>query len=166
MDASLRESKRSPMNHQLNRKALLGQSGAAALALFLMLAAGCKNQAPVRTDQQVTADVQGKISGEGALNGQDIQVTVVNGVATLSGTVTDEASRALAGNDSGTVEGVRTVVNNLTVQAGRRSPALGTAAPRPAPAPKESGKRHRQEHHPDRPQEAQAVQSVAPPQPV
>ncbi len=30
--------------------------------------------------------------------------------------MSDDASRALAGNDSGTISGVKTVVNNLTVQ--------------------------------------------------
>jgi BON domain len=106
--------------------------GAVALALVLGLAAGCKNQAAARNDQQLTSDIQAKINGESALTGQNIQVSVVNGIATLSGTVTDEASRALAGNDSGTVTGVRTVVNNLTVQ-----PAQPAAAPLPSPPGRE-----------------------------
>lgn len=138
------------------------------LGMVLMAAAGCKNQA-ARTDQQITSDVQAKISGEGALNGQDIQVSVANGVATLSGTVTDEASRALAGNDSGTVEGVRTVVNNLTVQPARPAPAsVAPKAPQAAPAVKEADKRHRKDRNQDRPQEARAVQdaAAAAPQPV
>ncbi len=87
-----------------------------ALAFTLMVAAGCRTQAPAPTDQQIATNVQTKISGESALTGQNIQVSVVNGVATLSGTVADPASRALAGNDTGSVAGVKTVVNNLTVQ--------------------------------------------------
>ncbi|HEV2445254.1 MAG TPA: BON domain-containing protein [Candidatus Sulfopaludibacter sp.] len=156
------------MMHRFSRIALVGPAASAVLAIALLAVAGCKNQ-PARTDQQITADVQAKISGEGALNGQDIQVSVVNGVATLSGTVTDEASRSLAGNDSGTVNGVRTVVNNLTVHPGRPAPAAGTAPSQPAPstpAPRDSGKRRRQDRVPDRPQEAQAAQDVTPPQPV
>lgn len=125
-----------------------------------------------RTDQQLTSDIQAKISGEGALNGQNIQVSVVNGVATLNGTVSDEASRALAANDSGTVNGVRTVVNNLTVQPGQ--PAAGSASPsQPTPAPSQppvrnsdSGKRRRSDRNEARPQEAQTVQPAAAPEPV
>lgn len=119
-------------------------AGAAILALALGLAAGCKKQQPaeqpvVRTDQQVASDIQAKINGETALAGQNIQASVANGVATLSGTVTDEASRALAGNDSGTVKGVTTVVNNLTVQ-----PAQPTqAAPPQAPVQEKKAKHER-----------------------
>ena len=126
------------------------------LALALTLAVGCKNQQPAagqtgqggqpgqqeaRTDPQITGDIQAKIQGESALGGQNIQVSVSNGVATLSGTVADEASRALAGNDSGTVLGVKTVVNNLIVQ-----PAQHASAPPPARAPKEQPRHDRVSH--------------------
>ena len=102
------------------RKSMWGSAAAAALTVVLVFAAGCKTHPAARTDQQISADVQAKISGESALASQNIQVSVANGVATLSGTVTDEASRALAGNDSGTVDGVKTVVNNLTSSRGSR----------------------------------------------
>jgi hypothetical protein len=110
----------------------------AMLALGLM--AGCKTQQSAqqpaaRTDQQVSGDIQAKIQGESALAGQSIQVGVSNGVATLNGTVSDEASRALAANDSGSIDGVRTVVNNLTVQTAKEPPA-----PTPAAAPAETRK--------------------------
>ena len=89
-----------------------------ALTFSAVLLAGCKGSQPApRTDQQITSDIQAKIQGESALNGQNIQVSVVNGIATLSGSVTDNASRALAGNDIGAIGGVKTVVNNLVVQA-------------------------------------------------
>ena len=92
------------------------QTAGMALALTLLAAAGCKTPAPAPTDQQIAANIQTKINSESALAGQEIQVSVANGVVTLSGSVADPASRALAGNDSGTVAGVKTVVNNLTVQ--------------------------------------------------
>ena len=126
------------------------------LALALTLAVGCKNQQPAagqtgqsgqpgqqeaRTDPQITGDIQARIQGESALGGQNIQVSVSNGVATLTGTVSDDASRALAGNDSGTVLGVKTVVNNLTVQ-----PAQHASAPPPAKAPKEQPRHDRLNH--------------------
>jgi hypothetical protein len=170
--SSYRSKGTSTMKHVISSRAYLRPAGAAVLALLLFVAAGCKNQPAARTDQQMTSDIQAKISGEGALNGQNIQVSVVNGVATLNGAVTDEASRALAANDSGTVNGVRTVVNNLIVQPGQ--PAAGGVAPRqPTPAPSQapardsdSGKRRRSDRNEARPQEAQAVQPAAEPEPV
>jgi hypothetical protein len=142
------------------------RAGAAALALVLIFAAGCKSQPAARTDQQITADIQAKINGEGALSGQNIQVTVANGVATLSGTVSDEASRALAGNDSGAVDGIKTVVNNLNV-----APRAAAPAPQPAPQPaqaepsapeKAQDKRHRPDRAPNRSQDRPQVAETSP----
>ena len=106
---------------------MLPKAGVVLLAVVVVLAAGCKmKQSAAPTDQQIATDIQTKIKGESALAQQNIQVSVVNGVATLNGTVSDDASRALAANDSGTISGVKTVINNLTVQS---------AAVTPAPAP-------------------------------
>jgi hypothetical protein len=114
------------------------RAAAAALALVTVLVAGCKHQqAAAPTDEQVANAIQAKIQGESALTGQDIQVSVNNGVATLSGTVNDDASRALAGNDSGTVSGVKTVVNNLTVQP----PHQAAASPAPSAPPQQAPER-------------------------
>jgi BON domain len=123
---------------------------------FLVLGSGCKSNpspsaeqaapaaaqpapapAPVRDDQQIGSDIQAKITGESALTGQNIQVTVANGVATLNGRVDNDASRALAAADSGSVDGVRTVINNLVVAPVR--------AAKPAPAPPKPPRRHKQE---------------------
>jgi hypothetical protein len=141
-------------------------TAAAGLALALSLAVGCKNQqtaeqpAP-RSDQQIATDIQAKIQAESALGGQNIQVGVSNGVATLSGTVTDDASRALAGNDSGTVNGVRTVVNNLTVQPPQHASAAQAPAHQ-APTPRKS---RRKETQRDRRYQEQAS-APPPPQPA
>jgi len=135
------------------------------MLLAMSLIAGCKNsqsgqQAAARTDQQVTSDIQSKIQGESALAGQNIQVSVSNGVATLNGSVSDEASRSLAANDSGTVNGVRTVVNNLTVQA-----ATQPQAPVQTPTPPES--RKPEARHERRPVLAESAPAPQPqPQPA
>lgn len=93
---------------------------------FLVLGAGCKSKkAPAdgaasaaqpapQTDQQLTSEIQARLAAGSALKGQDIQVTVENAVATLSGTAANDASRALAGAEAGSVDGVKTVINNLT----------------------------------------------------
>jgi hypothetical protein len=140
----------------------------AVLTGFLVLGVGCKNpflpaekpapaaqQAaptpaaqpappPVREDQQVLSDIRSKISAESALNGQNIRVTMANGVATLNGKVNNDASRALAAADSASIDGVKTVVNNLVVapQRAAKTPpvrrhkeVVAEAAPPPPPPP-------------------------------
>src|ERR1700734_1585903 len=74
---------------------------------------------PVRNDQQIGSDIQAKIAAESALTGRNIQVNVANGVATLNGKVDNDASRARAAADSASIDGVRTVVNNLVVAPAR-----------------------------------------------
>jgi BON domain len=133
----------------------------AVLTAFLVLGSGCKNQPaeqppaaaqqapapPPRNDQQIGSDIQAKITAESALAGQNIQVNVANGVATLNGKVDNDASRALAAADSASVDGVRTVVNNLVVAPARaakpapvvrperRHKEVAQAAPPPPPPP-------------------------------
>jgi hypothetical protein len=125
------------MNRRYIAQRQLWLVGAAVLALVLGLSAECKEQRPAeqqaaRTDQQVAGDIQAKLQNETALAGQNIEVSVTTGVATLSGKVPDDAIRNLAGIDSGNVEGVKTVVNNLTVQS---SSQQASATPPPQPAP-------------------------------
>lgn len=100
-----------------------------ALAFVL---AGCKSN-PSVDDGTLSSQVQSRIASDSALAGQPIQAAVNNGVATLSGTVSNDTARTLAGNDAAQVAGVRTVVNNLTVQ-GVPTPAT-TAAVEPPPMP-------------------------------
>jgi hypothetical protein len=127
---------------------------------LLVMGSGCKKQpaeqaaapqqpapapvAPPRDDQQIGSDVQSKITGESALTGQNIQVGVANGVVTLTGKVDNDASRSLAAADSASIDGVRTVVNNLVVAPvraakpappPRRKKEVVQAPPPPPPAP-------------------------------
>jgi hypothetical protein len=147
---------------------------AALLAGLLMFSAGCNKQsasqpAP-RADEQVASDIQAKINGESALNGQNIQVAVAAGVATLSGTASDDASRALAGNDAGSIAGVKTVVNNLTVAppqvAAAPAPAMTMtpAPPKPRPEPAPRKPRHHEEPAPQPPPMEQPAPPPAPAQ--
>ena len=140
------------------------QAAFAGLILATALISGCKtqqaSQPPERTDQQVANDIQARIQGEQALANQPIQVSVASGVATLSGTVSDEASRALAGNDSGSVPGVKTVVNNLTVQPTQRSATEPPRQAAPMPVPQTRRSRQAQNSAP------QPMVPPAPAQPV
>ena len=122
------------MRQELIAPMYLRWAGIALLALVAGIGIGCKSRhSATPTDQQIASEIQTKINNESALARQNIQVTVVNGIATLSGTVTDEASRTLAANDSGTVNGVKTVLNNLVVQAATQ-PSVQPAETAPKPA--------------------------------
>ena len=124
-------------------------------------------------DQAIRASIQAKIDAESALDARNIHVHVHGGVATLNGSVANDASRALAAADSGSVDGVRTVINNLTVVPQRsmaktlpaakprhqesarlNPPPQPTAETTPAPAPP-----------PQPPPQGEQVQTIAPPPP-
>lgn len=105
---------------------------ATVTALSLALAfSGCKSSTPATDDATLGTALQSRIAGDSALSAESIQATVQNGVATLNGNVSSEAARSLAAADAAQVAGIRTVVNNLTVQ----QPAPTVAAVTPTPAP-------------------------------
>lgn len=122
----------------------------ACVVALLLFAAGCNKQSAssAPSDPQLTTNVQSKLQAESALAGQNIQVAVNGGVVTLSGTASDAASRALAGNDAGAVPGVKTVVNNLEVGPATTAQSAPPPSPAPeaspAPAPRD---RHRHDRH-------------------
>jgi BON domain len=145
---------------------------AGILAGALLVASGCKQfpsltketpqaapaaaPAPApRSDQDIAADVQSRIGGQSALSGQNIQVGVNGGTVTLNGTVTNDASRALAAAESGGVNGVRTVINNLTV-APAEAAVKAPPAPR-APAPRVERKRKRPSRDDAQPASSEAM---------
>jgi hypothetical protein len=97
--------------------------------------AGCKNSppAPPTDDASLTAAVQSRIAGDGAISAEPIQSSVQGRVATLAGNVSSEAARSLAAADAAQVLGIKTVVNNLSVQT--PPPIVAAATPPAAPAP-------------------------------
>jgi BON domain-containing protein len=161
------------MNRWLTRRGL--QAG--LLAGSLLVASGCKRLSPSanetsqpvpqpaaaapapapRSDQEIANDIQSRIDGESALNGQNIKVNVNAGTATLNGTVNNDAARALAAADSGAATGVRTVINNLTVAPQR--------AERQPPPPKPERRHHRPDRNPPPDQQAMTQPEAPPPPP-
>jgi hypothetical protein len=105
---------------------------AMSLLLSLMLAFGCSKP---RSDADIASDIQGKINSDFNIQNKAITVTSDKGVVTLSGTVNSEMERAAAGNDAGSVEGVKTVVNNLTLATASTPAETMAEAPEPEPAP-------------------------------
>ena len=107
-------------------------SSLSVLMLVLAGLAGCNKQAS-RSDAQVATDVHTKISADTGITRRDIGVQADNGIVTLNGNVPSDAERASAAHDAATVEGVKTVVNNLVVETAQAS------APEEAPvAPAEN----------------------------
>ena len=105
-----------------------------AMLLALAFAAGCKTQ--TRSDADVASDVQKKVASDAALQNKQVNVQAANGIVTLNGTVDTDAARAAAANDAATVQGVKTVVNNLQVQPMQaQAQPLESIPEQPAPAP-------------------------------
>ena len=108
-----------------------------ASLLVLVMAAGCKRTVPL-TDASLTAAVQSRLSSDAAIAAEPIQSSAQAGIVTLSGPVSSEAARSLAANDAAQVPGVKTVINNLSVQtaASVAPPVVETPQPAtPEPAP-------------------------------
>jgi hypothetical protein len=110
------------------------QLSAIVLLLVLGLAVGC---AKAPNDAQISSDVQSKISSDSGLQGKQIGVQSDKGVVTLSGSVDNDAQREAAARYASSENGVKQVVNNLTVAAASAMapPPVEQAAPTPAPAP-------------------------------
>lgn len=107
---------------------ILATAWTTALTMALMgWAVGCKSSTP--DDATLNTQVQSKLFSDQGLRGEPIQTAVAGGVVTLSGTVSSDAARTSAASDAGQVAGVKTVVNNLTVQTA----AATAVAPQPAP---------------------------------
>jgi hypothetical protein len=121
------------MNSNYTSRALL------LCASLTVAFAGCKSAPPV-TDAALAEQVGSAISSDSALTGQPIQVAVQSGVATLTGSVDNIASRSLAARDAAGVAGVAKVVNSLSV-AGTATAAV-TAPPPPAPQTLPAAKQH------------------------
>ncbi len=107
---------------------------AATALAFALIIAGCKSSAPSAPtdDASLTSALQSRIASDGALSTEPIQSSVQNRIATLTGSVSSEAARSLAAADAAQVAGIKTVVNNLTVQAPAPSVTAAVSLPTPA----------------------------------
>lgn len=110
------------------RPNLIQKSMLVLLAAATIFTAACNKTQP-RTDTQVASDIQSKLNADQAVHNKQVAVLAANGVVTLSGSVGSEAERSAVASDAATVNGVRTVVNNLDVQ-----PVDASAAQNPPPA--------------------------------
>jgi hypothetical protein len=122
----------------VNPHSLAHRSLAYTVALMLAAPVAFTSQVAVAqktppSDNLLTVKVENALNAEHVFQGMKVIVTVSKGVVTLSGFVTSDAAKVLASEEAGNVTGVKTVLNNLTVQApGATGPTLAAPAPRPA----------------------------------
>lgn len=90
----------------------LGLTSAATWAAAPALYA---QQASVRTDLAIQSDVVKTLGTYPDLSGEGITATAKDGIVTLSGTASSETAKDQAQVVAATVDGVRSVVNNVTV---------------------------------------------------
>ena len=106
-----------------------------ALLAFAVLTAGCTQQADIGITTKVKSFLE---SDRSVTNAAQIQVTTEKKVVTLAGPVDSPATKAHAVTLAKGVEGVKKVVDNLTVApapVAAASPAAAEAAPGTATAP-------------------------------
>ncbi|HEY1677286.1 MAG TPA: BON domain-containing protein [Candidatus Sulfotelmatobacter sp.] len=105
--------------------------GVSFLVVALALSVGCTKKTD---DAKTTAEIQSKFSQDATLGSKQLSVEADNGVVTLSGTVDNDAQRQTAGQQAATVNGVKTVINNLQVGA-TPAPVDAMAATAPMQTP-------------------------------
>jgi hypothetical protein len=110
---------------------ILSRSLLAVLLVVALLSNVACNKSKSRNDAQVASDVQAKLNADQAVHNKQIAVLASNGVVTLSGTVGSDFERSTVAGDAANVNGVRTVVNNLTVQTADASTPQDQQQPAP-----------------------------------
>ncbi|HVP41994.1 MAG TPA: BON domain-containing protein [Terriglobales bacterium] len=131
--------------------------------VILGLSVGCNR---ARSDAQIAGDVQQKILADNNVPTKQVTVSSNNGIVTLSGSVGSEIERVTAANDAAMVDGVRTVVNNLTVAQAQLPPPpqpMAMSQPEPAPAP---ARKPSPRHVAGAPRRSSDLQQAAPAQPA
>jgi len=76
----------------------------------------------IRPPEEIAADVDSALRKDPRVDARSIVVNVAEGIVRLSGTVSSEAERAAAEEDTWQTEGVVDVSNELTTSADRRRP--------------------------------------------
>jgi osmotically-inducible protein OsmY len=80
------------------------------------------------TDAKVLHDVNAVLENEKAFRGLMIVPKVSHGIVTLTGTVSSEGDKVLAGMEVGQVEGVKTVLNDLEARSSNTTSATRSDA--------------------------------------
>src|SRR5271170_3132482 len=97
-----------------------------ALVALLGLTIGCARKPD---DAKVSREVQSKFSLDSGLSTKQLSVQAKDGVVTLAGFVDNDAQREAASRQAASVDGVRTVVNNLQVETALAVTAVAKNTP-------------------------------------
>ncbi len=121
----------------LGRFRVVAVAAAAALVLVAV------SVACARADAEITTEIKAKIDSDRNLTGKMMQVDTKKGVVTLTGAAASDAERKRAEGLARTSEGVKDVVDNMTINpllAPVPTDAAGNAAlPSPSPSPSSTG---------------------------
>jgi len=141
------------------------------VSILLALAMGCSRKP---NDAQIIGEIAQKIQADPNIQVKAIAVQSTEGVVTLTGVVNSDAERTAASNDAGQIQGVKTVVNNLTVQQAAAAPFEQPVAETPKPEPvrtasraaKKSSASHPRSNDSYTPPQDTVAQMAPPPAPV
>ena len=78
------------------------------------------------SDPDLTSSVRSALAADPSIKQQPVQVSVQNGVVTLSGNVTDDTASSVAAQDAAKIKGVKEVVNTLQVAGIQVAPTVTT----------------------------------------
>lgn len=108
-------------------------SSLALVAITILgLSLGCARKPD---DAKVSSEVQSKFSLDSGLSTKQLTVQAKDGVVTLSGFVDNDAQREAASRQAASVDGVKTVVNNLQVGVAPASATTASAKHAPQTSP-------------------------------
>ncbi len=93
---------------------------AGVLTVSLALA-GCQHTV---SDADLTNQVHAALAGDPSIHQQPVQVSVQNGVATLTGNVSDDTASSVAAQDAAHVKGIKEVVNSITIAGVQVAPTI------------------------------------------
>ncbi len=97
-------------------------------SVLLLFSAACSRE---KSDAQIIGEVATRIQRDSQVPNKNIAISSNKGVVTLSGAANSEAERLAASNDASQIEGVKTVLNNLTVAAPAPQPSAAALIPPP-----------------------------------
>jgi hypothetical protein len=103
--------------------------------VFAIALTGCKSNPWAPNDAALTSKIQTTLAADPAVAGEPVQVAVQGGVATLTGSVANDAQRALAARDAAGVAGVKQVVNSIALGPSVAAEEPMPMPPSPAPTP-------------------------------
>ena len=102
----------------------------------VLLVCGCKSNPATPDDAALNRNSQAQISTDASLSGQPVTVSVAGGVASLNGSVLNDAQKTIAARDVAGITGIKEVRNNLSIGAPPQVAAtVTTPLPTPIPAP-------------------------------